>query len=177
MDDTTIETERLRIVAFSEEHLTAKYVSWMNDPEVVRFSNQRHRVHTLESCREFWLSFTGTPHRFWAITAKDPAIGHIGNMHARIDSVHSIADVAILLGEKQYWGSGYGQEAWGATCGYLLRTMGMRKVTAGTLATNKPMLALMHRSGMTEDGIRVRHMLAEGQEVDIVHGALFGDAF
>lgn len=173
---TMIETQRLRIVPFSEKYLTPVYVSWLNDPEVVRYSEQRHRKHTLESCREYWQSFADSPSFFWAITAIDPMIGHIGNITAYVDTMNMVADVGIMIGDRKVWGKSYGLETWLAVCGYLLNECGIRKVTAGTLAANKGMLRIMERSGMVADGRRTRHAIVEGVEVDIVHSAFFGNS-
>jgi [ribosomal protein S5]-alanine N-acetyltransferase len=170
-----LETARLRIVPFSEVHLTPRYVGWLNDPEVVRYSEQRHRAHTIESCREYWRSFAGTPHRFWAILVSAGPLGHIGNINAYVDGKNLAADVGILIGEKGAWRRGYGLEAWRAVCGYLLETAALRKVTAGTMAANKGMLRIMEKSGMVDDGRRIRQCLFESREVDVVHGALFSE--
>ena len=170
-------TARLRLLPFADWHLTPRYVAWLNDPEVVRYSEQRHRTHTLASCREYWQAFHGTPHYFWAIEAPDTVPGHIGNLNAYIDPVHAVADLGILLGERQVWGRGYGAEAWTAVCDYLLREAGLRKVTAGTLAVNTAMLGIMRRAGMVEDGRRRRQYLLDGCAVDVVHAALFRDAW
>lgn len=168
-----IETPRLRIAPFPEKYLTPRYVGWLNDPKVVRLSEQRHRIHTLESCRQYWQSFTNTPHYFWAITTIDPTIGHCGNINAYINTANSVADVGILIGERTLWGKGYGAEAWIAVCDYLLWEVGMRKVTAGTIATNGGMLSIMEKAGMVADGRRSRQCVVEGREEDIVHFALF----
>jgi [ribosomal protein S5]-alanine N-acetyltransferase len=168
-----IETPRLRIIPFLENYLTPRYVSWLNDPLIVRFSEQRHRSHTLESCRQYWQSFTDTLHYFWAITSIDPNIGHIGNMNAYIDKMNSTADLGILIGESAVWGKGYGLEAWIAICNYLLRDVGVRKITAGTMAVNKGMLRIMECAGMAADGRRIRQCLIDDAEVDIIHMALF----
>lgn len=171
-----IETQRLRIIPFSEEYLTPRYVSWLNDPEVVRYSEQRHRAHTLESCREYMNSFVDTPNYFWALVARDPELEHIGNINAYMDTHHKIADVGILVGEKRAWQQGYGLEAWNAVCSYLLRIANLRKVTAGTLSVNTSMLSIMRRAGMIDDGKRIRHCLYEGKEVDVIHMALFRES-
>jgi len=172
-----IETPRLTIVPFGEAHLTERYVAWLNEPEVVRYSDQRFRTHTLESCRAYMESFRGTPNHFWAIVARDPALGHIGNLNAYVSTLHRVADVGIVVGERGAWGKGLGGEAWIAVCDHLLRAGGMRKVTAGTLEVNRPMLAIMERAGMVPDGRQVRQNLFEGREVDVVHAALFADAW
>ena len=168
-----IETARLRIVPFSEDYLTPRYVAWLNDPVVVRYSEQRHRRHTIESCRDYWRSFAGTAHQFWAILVSESHLGHIGNINAHVDEKNRLADVGILIGEKTVWGQGYGLEAWSAVCKHLLDEEGMRKVTAGTMAVNEGMLRIMERSGMAADGRRLRHYLFEGKETDIIHMALF----
>ncbi len=166
------DTERLRIVPFAERHLTERYVSWLNDPIVVRFSQQRFRAHTLRSCREYWESFRGSDDEFWAVEARDPELGHIGNLTISRDVRHGVADIAILIGERRVWGAGLGHEAWIAMCDDLFRR-GVRKITAGTLSTNDRMLSLMRRAGMVPDGVRHRHEIFEGREVDLVFAALF----
>jgi len=168
-----IETPRLFILPFRESFLTERYIGWLNDPEVVCYSEQRHKTCTIESCRAYWQSFNGTPNYFWAITAKDSKIGHIGNMNAYVDVANKVADVGILIGEKAIWGCGYGTEAWAAVCRYLLDEEGMHKVGAGTMAVNKGMLRIMAKAGMIDDGVRKRHFLFEGQEVDLIHKAFF----
>lgn len=174
-EGSVIETPRLRIVPFSETYLTMNYVNWLNDPEVVRFSEQRHFSHTIESCRLYWLSYFKTPHFFWAIVVPGDQLGHIGNINAYIDEKNLLADVGILIGEKAAWRQGYGLEAWKAVCNFLLKVADMRKVTAGTLADNKGMLRIMQGCGMVADGRRVRHYIFEGKETDIIHMALFND--
>lgn len=172
-----IETERLRIVPFNEDFLTPRYVGWLADPDVVRHSEQRFRTHTLESCRGYYESFAGTDNAFWALVAKDAKLGHVGNMNAYVDSRHAVADVGILLGERAVWGKGYGTEAWVAVMRHLFEDRGMRKITAGTLATNVGMVRIMERSGMIDDGRRTRQYVYDGVEVDVVYAAAFRDTW
>ncbi len=172
-----IETPRLRIVRFGAAHLTPRYVAWLNDPVVVQYSEQRHRRHTMESCRQYMESFEGTPHFFWAILLKEPQGEHIGNINAYVDTANSVADVGILIGEQARWGKGYGLEAWLGVCDFLLRERGLRKVTAGTVAVNGAMRTIMKKAGMVEDGGRARQYLWNGKEVDAVYGALFRETW
>jgi RimJ/RimL family protein N-acetyltransferase len=168
-----IKTERLLLEPFSEKYLSERYVSWLNDHEIVRYSEQRHRTHTIESCREFMNSFENTPHHFWAVSVVDNNLGHIGNMNTYVDKVNGVADVGILIGDTGAWGQGYATEAWTAICSYQLEKVKIRKVTAGTISPNEAMLKLMKRTGMKDDGCRVKQYIWEGNEVDIIHMALF----
>ena len=173
-DAPTLETPRLVLKAFSDELLTERYAGWLNDPDVVRYSEQRHQNHTLESCRRFVDSFSDGPDHLWAIIETDKGLGHIGNINTAVDAPNKVADIAILIGEKQAWGGGLGAEAWTAVVDYLLDAGGMRKVTAGCMAENKAMVAVMEKSGMTEEARRQGNFLLDGKPVDMVMVAKFG---
>ena len=168
-----LETPRLRIEPFTDCHLTERYVSWLNDASTVRFSEQRHRKHTLQSCREYMQSLEASPHYFWAVNIRSSAVEHIGNVNAYVDDHNSIADVGILIGVSEAQRKGYATEAWLAVCDYLLRVRGMRKVCAGTIAPNLPMLKVMERTGMISDGYRFHHYLWNHEEVNIIYSAFF----
>jgi RimJ/RimL family protein N-acetyltransferase len=171
-----IRTARLVITPFSERHLTARYVAWLNDRDLMRYSEQRHKTHTLESCRSYWRSFADTPHYFWALEETANGLGHVGNMNAYVDQHNGLADLGILIGAPHAKGQGYGQEAWAGVCNFLFQEVGLRKITAGVLAVNRSMLTLARRVGMVEDGIRRRHYLCDGVAVDVIHLALFREA-
>lgn len=168
-----LQTTRLQLVPFSEQHLTARYIGWLNDPEVVRYSELRHHAHTTQSCREYLRAFRESPHYFWAIETRSTEPGHIGTITAHVDVPNQVADVGILIGEKAIWGNGYGTEAWRAVCAWLLEVDKLRKVTAGAMASNKGMRAIMQRVGMSEEGSRRQHFILDGHPQDLVYCALF----
>lgn len=172
-----IRTERLVITPFAERHLTARYVAWLNDRELMRYSEQRHKTHTLASCRSYWRSFADTPNYFWAMEETANGLGHIGNFNAYVDQINGLADLGILIGLPQARGKGYGREAWAGVCGFLFQEVGLRKITAGILALNTPMLMLARNVGMVEDGVRRRQYLCDDVEVDVIHLALFREAW
>ncbi|MCD4743181.1 MAG: GNAT family N-acetyltransferase [Desulfobacteraceae bacterium] len=168
-----IKTERLLIVPFSQQYLTSRYVGWLNNFELMRYSEQRHKTHTLESCEFYLHSFNNTPNMFWAVEETMNGLGHIGNINAYIDIHNKIADVGILIGETDAQGFGYGYEAFKGIADYIFANLGIRKLTAGTVSANSSMIKLMKKMKMIEDGVRRRHYLIEEKEVDVVHMALF----
>ena len=66
-----LDLPRCRVMRFSADQDSEKYVAWLNDPEVVRFSEQRHYQHTAESCRVYFKSQGNSSGLFLAIMAKD----------------------------------------------------------------------------------------------------------
>jgi len=166
--------ERVRLTRFTDADITDDYIGWLNDPEVTRFSNQRFVRHDRDSCARYLASFEGTPSLFLSVRRRDDGRA-IGTMTAYISDHHGTADVGILIGDRSCWGRGYGQDAWNTLLDWLLGERGLRKVTAGTLAVNQPMIRLAERSGMRLEGHRAKQEIVDGQPVDILYFARFAD--
>lgn len=162
----------VQLTPFAEHHLTVRYVAWLNDPLATRHSEQRHRPHDHDSCREFLrrISVSGF---FWAIEIPAPGgADHVGNVAAYVDAPNRCADLTILLGEASARGRGVGKAAWAAALDWLLSPDGgMRLVTAGTMAANVAMLGTMRACGMREYGRVPGRFLLDGEPVDLVIAA------
>ncbi|MHA1570742.1 MAG: GNAT family N-acetyltransferase, partial [Alphaproteobacteria bacterium] len=118
-------SSRLVLEPFTPSHLTDTYVGWLNDPLVMRYSENRHRTHTLASCREYFAAMRNGSHFFWAIhLASGPNTkgAHIGNITAYTDRRNSVADLAIVIGDRTVWGTGLGRESWALALDWLLDT-------------------------------------------------------
>jgi RimJ/RimL family protein N-acetyltransferase len=169
-----LETERLRIAPFSEGDISERYVGWLNDPDVVRYSEQRHRRHTAGTCREFLASMQAGPGHFSSIRRKADGL-HLGNISTTVDPPNLSADLGIMIGEKSAWGQGVGLEAWSSVMRYLVGAGGFRRVTAGCMAENRGMVAVMANSGMRYDYTRQRAFLLDGREIDGVHYVVYAE--
>lgn len=163
----------LLISSFREELLTERYVGWLNDPEVVRYSEQRHRAHSLESCFNYFESMRSEGGLFLSIEVVRDDPLHIGNISVSIDVSNKSADLSIMIGDKGVWGKGYASMSWASVMQYLLYEAGLRRVTAGTMEVNESMVRLIKRSGMQIDCVRPRHFLWENQEVALVAASRF----
>jgi RimJ/RimL family protein N-acetyltransferase len=170
-----MESARLRLRPFSLEDIQVNYVAWLNDPEIVRFSNQRFLKHTASSCRHSLDSFTNTANRFLAIEDKFTQ-ELLGTLTMYINLHHQTADVGILIGNKNHWGKGVGYEAFSLAVETLMKAH-MRKITAGTMATNVGMVKVMKKCGMTLEATRTAQEMLEGQAVDLLYFSKFSKSF
>jgi len=146
---------------------TPQHVEWLNDPETVKFSEQRHVTHTPASVARYVNSFDHKSGFLWSVVHVESG-KPIGTVASRIDEDNSIADLGILLGDMR--GKGYGREAWNACAGWLLAKNGaaVRKVEAGTMAVNTPMRRTMDATGFRLEGERLNHFLWQSQPVGMV---------
>lgn len=152
---------------FTESDITPAYIGWLNDRELMRFSNQRFRDHSAESCRAYVAGFAGSPNLFLSIRHEGELVG---TMSCYRSPQHGTADIGLLIGAGQ--GRGFGRDAWATLMDYLL-AQGTRKVTGGTLRCNTPMVRIMEACGMQPDGVRQGQELVEGQPQDILYFARF----
>ena len=164
--------DRIVLRLFAEEDITSSYINWLNDPFVVKFSNQRFKKHTFDSCRNYFQTFANSNDIFISILARDVGC-MIGTMTVYINSYHSVADIGIMLGDKNYWGKGIGKEAWESVMNLLLNKTEIRKVTGGALSCNNSMVKIFKGTGMQEDGVRKNQEIVDGKLYDIVHFAKF----
>jgi [ribosomal protein S5]-alanine N-acetyltransferase len=146
-----------------------KVVEWLNDAETMRYSEQRHRNHSVDFQQIHILMMTGNQNKYMEIHYGDALIGTIC---AHVDEPNSVADVGILIGDRKVWGKGFGTEAWQAFCDHLLGN-GIRKIESGAMAINFGMINIFRKTGMHEEGKRSDHFLVGNELVDMTMWARF----
>ena len=169
----TIETERLSIVPFESKHITDEYLGWLNDSQLMKYSEQRHKKHSMETCLTYLKSFEDTENYFFAIEMNGVSRVHIGTITVYQDKSNKLADIGIMIGSKLAQKKGFGKEAWNSVVDWVKNTLKPRKITAGAMSENHAMISIMQQCGMKLDGIRKKHYLLNGKEVDIVYMAVF----
>ncbi len=164
--------EHVTLRPFCLPDITCEYVSWLNDIDVVRYSNQRFIRHTADTCREYLLSFANSTNMFLSVRRKsdDEAIG---TMTAYVTLPHETVDIGIMIGNRAVWGQGMGQDAWGTLLDWFIEERRIRKATAGALRSNSAMIRIMEKSGMNLEATRVKHELQDGTPQDILYYSKF----
>jgi len=167
-----LQGNRVLLRPFSPDDITDDYISWLNDPQVVHFSNQRFHHHTGETCKKYLSSFRGTNHLFLKIVDRQNGLT-VGTMTAYVSLHHQTVDMGILIGRRQAWGQGLGQDAWSTLMSWFLEEVKVRKATGGTIRSNLAMVRIMENSGMTLEAVRGGQELLEGKPQDLLYYAKF----
>lgn len=166
-----IKSERLNFFdKLYQDKWVADLVGFLQDKENVRFSEQRHRFHSLQSQYKYCSSFHD-PNKIFYVCKQDPQDTLVGSVTAFIDRNNGIADIGILIG-RPFWGNGYGCEAWSAVMQYLFQS-GIRKIEAGCMESNNSMLRVFQKSGMHEEGRREDHFVFENRHVAMLYYGKF----
>ncbi len=158
--------------AMRSSDITPQHVAWLNDPAVVRYSNQRFVQHTLDSSLRYLNSFEGSANLYLSarLHTTDQAVG---TLTAYRSPQHGTADIGILLGERSLWGQGLGLEAFALLADALAAEPRLRKLTCGMLACNHGMVAIARRAGFVQEAVRRGQELVDGQPTDLLYFARF----
>ena len=162
----SLEGSLVELSLFTENDITQEYISWLNDADVVKFSNQRFFTHDLESCQAYLSSFKNNNNLFILIRSKKENKA-IGTMNAYFNKNHGVVDFGILIGDLNHWGKGYGQDAWDTLTSWALSIESVRKITAGTVSCNFAMINIIEKSGMLLEATKKKQEIVDSKEVDI----------
>jgi RimJ/RimL family protein N-acetyltransferase len=146
---TRLESRDLLCVPFRSKHVSSRYLAWLNDAEVNRYSRRRF-VHTSEEDALRFLSSLQPTDQIMAITLR--ANGeHIGNLQlGPLDLAESHGEVRIVIGEKSHWGKGYARQAIHGACCYYFQALGLHRAEA--MSCNPGFIRAVLRLGWKEEG-------------------------
>ena len=161
--------ERVHLRALLEKDLNNNYLQWLNDEEVCR--NNAHAIfpNTEQKMKDYFSGLNNqNVHIVLAII--DSASGkHIGNVSLQnINWVSRNAEFAILMGDKDYWGKGYGEEAAKLVVDYGFNRLNMHRIFCGTLSGNEGMIRLAQKLDMKQEGIRREAIFKNGAYHNII---------
>ena len=174
MEPAYLIERKIYLRPLTRKDINQKYLSWLNDPDVTRYIESGIFPTTKKALKDFYerVNKSKTDVIFAIATKKDNI--HIGNIKlGNINWIHRYADLGIMIGEKKYWGKGYGQEACRLLLKYAFEVLNLNKVILGVYATHKQAIRIYQKVGFKIEG-RVKKLLNfKGKYTDkIVMGIL-----
>lgn len=175
MRDLPIISGRIcRLAPLDLEDATDRYVGWLNDPDVTRFTEIRPGDATRNSVRAYIdANLADNAAALWRIDFEG---AHVGNIRlSGITRHHGRATVALIIGERAARGRGLGADAIESLSLHAFATMGVRKLSAGILAGNAASAKAFRKAGYHHEATLTRHANFEGCETDVELFARFAD--
>jgi RimJ/RimL family protein N-acetyltransferase len=83
--------------------------------------------------------------------------------------------LGITIGDKAYWGRGYGRDALTVLLDYAFRLRNMRRVTLSVNGTNERAIRAYQACGFVEEGRLRKHVWSAGEYIDLVYMGVFRD--
>lgn len=167
--DKILEGSRVRLRPMTERDVML-LARWYGDAEVrhwTHLSEDATRSSSMQRQRERYQHIAEDPaHVHWCIETKEHLpIGDIGlvDIHS-----HGRAELAICIGEKSYWGQGYGTDAIEAVLRYAFEQLGCRRVYLITDEDNLRAHRAFEHCGFVREGLLRAHRLRYGRPVNML---------
>ena len=150
-------------------------VRWMNNEEIRRFITVYLPVNFRSEEEWFEKLAKDKENIVLAIeTSEGKFIGIMG-LH-RINWKDRTATTGAIIGDKEYWGKGYGTEAKMLLLDYVFNTLNLRKIGSMVIAYNKRSLAYSLHCGYKIEGVLKKQIFKEGRYWDeIILGVFKND--
>jgi [ribosomal protein S5]-alanine N-acetyltransferase len=170
-----IEGKRIRMHRIRLEDANEEYLSWLNDEEVTKGLETVSKPYTMEMLQAYVSSILANPKGAWKFIMTDIATGEAigtGKIH-NISEKHGTCNLGLMIGNRNFWGKGYGNEAYDLLIGFAFRELKIRKIWEAANATNIPSMAMCKKAGFKEEGVLKEQVLSEGKYIDKILLGLF----
>ena len=152
------ESDRLRLVEFSEQQLDARVMSWFNNDELMRYyTNSKRKIDKEELLESIEKSQSDRTAFTYFIEHKE-SVQLIGTLKVGpINRAHKIADLVTLIGERGGFGKGLGTEAIALGVRLAFEKYDLRKLFGGMYANNIASIKAYTRAGWIVEGVLKGH--------------------
>lgn len=156
-------TRYLRLL--TPDDVSAAYVDWLHDPEVVRYSDNQYRQFSLEGQRDYVAScLADTGLDLFGIFWQDR---HVGNIVIQgLNSPHKRGELTYMIGDRASWGHGLASWAIRQLCDKARNHYGLHKICAGCAGDNIGSQKVLLKNGFSLEGTRPQHLYYGGQWQD-----------
>jgi RimJ/RimL family protein N-acetyltransferase len=155
-----------------------KWAEWFNDLAVtIPLGDEAYLPSTLESEQEVVASMIkGREHVFSVIDLEsDELIGRC--LLSGIDHINRKAMFGIVIGEKSYWGKGYGQEATRLMLDYGFNLLNLNSIMLGVFSFNTQAINCYLKVGFKEIGRRRQARIIGGRKYDAIFMDILAEEF
>ncbi len=155
-----------------------KWAAWLNDLDVaIPLGDEAYTLTTLENEQESIAEIIKKQWKVFSICDRETnqAIGRI--MLFSINQVDRSAMAGILIGEKSYWGKGYGQDAMRLILDYGFNLLNLNSIMLGVFAFNERAIQAYKRVGFKEIGRRRQARIIAGKMYDVILMDILAEEF
>lgn len=169
---------RLQLRPLDETDVAGGYPAWLNDPEVCAGNSHHVFPYGAEAALDYVRSARNRRDALiLAIERLEDGV-HIGNIALQdIHPVYRSAEFAIMLGEADTRGQGYGREAGLLLLDHGFNALNLHRIACGTFENNAAMLKLAAALGMRREGRRRKAAFKQGRYLDIVEFGVLADEY
>jgi RimJ/RimL family protein N-acetyltransferase len=171
MNENIFRGELVRLAALDPEEVAAAVSRHSRDSEYFRLMDSSPcRLYTKEGTKKWIEKQLEEQHVFpFAIRAlaDDRLLGDVGLGHVYWS--HGDTFLGIGIGERDFWGKGYGTDAMKVALRYAFAELNLRRVTLNVYEYNPRAIRCYEKLGFQHEGRVRRHLNREGRRWDLIY--------
>ncbi|MGE5415467.1 MAG: GNAT family N-acetyltransferase [Acidobacteriota bacterium] len=154
-----------------------QYSAWLSDLEVSMYLTVASQQLSLERESEILTAMCQDGEHVFGIVdqANEQLIGNCGLIN--IDHVHRRADLGVFIGEKSYWGMGYGREAVKLLLDYGFNILNLHSIELKAVVYNERAISCYKKCGFKESGRRRESWVMGGKAYDQIYMDILASEF
>lgn len=130
-----------------------KYTEWLNDFDVIVNMTISNSVISMLTEKEMLEKLSKEGYNFAIVdAAKNELIGNCSLVY--VDNIHRKAELGIFIGNKEYWGRGYGPEAIELLLNFGFNVLNLNNVILRVFEFNKRAIKCYEKCGFKLIGMR-----------------------
>ena len=171
----TIPGKRIRLRAIERSDIPT-FVRWFNDPEVRQYLQMYMPMSQAQEERWFEAQLEDRSGQIFGIETLDGTlIGNIGLQD--IDWKDRRAVLGIVIGDKEYWNSGYGTEAITTLLRFSFKQMNLHRIWLRVYAYNQRAIRCYEKCGFKLEGCLRQARFHDGEYYDELIMGVLRDEF
>lgn len=169
--------ELVRLTVESPETIAKAQARWFRDSELLRLADSDPAYMWSEKNRKEWVEKQdgqdAKNFRFCIRTLSDDKL--IGEVSIHPQWVDADAWVGIGLGERDYWGRGYGTDAMRLILQYGFVELNLHRISLGLHSYNERALKSYEKAGFKVEGVMRQDTFREGRRTDGIYMGILRD--
>ena len=143
--------------------LNERYLGWLNDAEVTRYLETGSFPTTMQDLEKFYQGVTGSRTEVIFAIVDRKSHRHIGNAKlGPINWVHRHALFGIMIGEKDFWGKGIGEEVTRLMVEYGFLRLNLNRIGLAVFAEHESAVRCYQAVGFKIEGKFREEMFSDG---------------
>ena len=173
-----LQGDKVYLRGLNKKDFHGPYFDWLNDPKVTRYLQSGLFPNSKEKMRDNYKQYvSGNGQLFLAIIDKKNK-KHIGNIKlGPINWVHRFSEFGILIGEKKYWGKGFGYEATRLLLDHAFDKLNIHRIRLGVVDENKSAIRSYLKLGFKIEGKAREQFFIDGKYRDVIYMGVLEDEY
>ena len=155
---------KLYLRPLEKSDLNENYLKWINCPEVTEYMETGTFPTSMEKLEEYYRKMNTSPNHIILAIVDIGTDYHIGNITLNnINWVNRIANIGIMIGNKDYWGKEYGTEAVKLITRYAFTVLNLHKIWASMYEEHKASVKAFDKAGFSIEGCLKNELYQKGR--------------